>query len=228
MTSTIFRLRNCFWFLALSLFLSACVDPALKAAGAFAANIAGGSEFDVQQSSESTGDVYELTVHDASWDKRFQDEEVLSVCALAFYNHLDKPQQNCYVRLIFHVGDDRVVKQTYSSTELQRADRCIDRVSSFFKWKPSMGIDSLKPFIDPIFFPDSLIEKIGKSVQLQDSLGNSFVRAELIGFEADTVANLPVITVKVNAVRMQNRQRYDAFVGLKSEQLLLVVSAEND
>jgi hypothetical protein len=137
------------------------------------------------------------------------------------------PETNAYVRLVLHTDKD-VFQQTYTADELQRADRCIDRVSSFFKWEPALGIDSLKPFVDPLFFPDSLIQKIGESVHLQDSVGNGFVRAEVIGFESDTVAGMSVLTVKVNAVRKQSRQRYDAVMGLKKEQILLVVPAEND
>jgi len=227
MKSSIFGKRVYFLLVVISFFFHACVDPKLKEAGAFAAGIAGGSEFEVKRRSESTGNVYELTVEDAAWNKNFDNDDVLSVCALAFYNRLDKPETNSYVRLILH-AERGVVQETYTAAELQRADRCIDRVSSFFKWKPALGIDSLKPFIDPLFFPDSLIQKIGESVHLQDSVGNNFVRAEVIGFESDTVAGLSVLTVKVNAIRKQSRQRYDAFVGLKSEQILLVVPAEND
>ena len=69
--------------------------------------------------------------------------------------------------------------------------------------------------------------KIGESVRQQDSLDNQFVRAELIGFESDTVANLPVLTVKVKAIRKQSKQRYDAFVGMNTEKVLLVVPSED-
>jgi hypothetical protein len=59
-------------------------------------------------------------------------------------------------------------------------------------------------------------------------LDNAFVKTETMGFEMDTVAQLPVVIVKVNANRKQSRQRYDAFVGVKDERLLLVVPAKND
>jgi hypothetical protein len=87
-------------------------------------------------------------------------------------------------------------------------------------------MDSLRPMIDPLFFPDSLIEKIGQSVLQQDTIDNALKHTEVVGFESDTVGGIPVINVKVNAVRKQTRMRYDAFVRVPQLLVLLVAPAE--
>ena len=207
-------------------FMASCIDPRLNEAGARVAGMVGSTEFDARHKSESTGSVYELSVSDASWNGRFSNEDVLSTCALAFFNQIAGSESTGFIRIILE-GKSKSVQQTFTFAELQQADRCIDRVNSFFNWKPELGMDSIRLHVDPIFFPDSLLHKIGGSVREQDSLDNQFVRAELIGFETDTVANLPVLTIKVKAIRKQSQQRYDAFIGAKSEKVLLVVPAED-
>jgi hypothetical protein len=212
--------------IAVILCLIGCSDPKWKEAGTRVASMVGSSEFEVNRTSESTGSVYELSISEASWNKGYTDADVLSACALAFYNQIAPSEPVGFVRVVV-AGRTKSVQQTYSFEELQQADRCIDRVNSFFKWKPEQGFDSVRMHIDPLFFPDSLLVKIGESVRQQDSLNNQFMHAEFIGFESDTVANLPVLTVKVKAIRKQSKQRYDAFVGMKNEKVLLVVPAEN-
>jgi hypothetical protein len=219
-----FFLRVFFSF-SLAALLVACYDSSLNEAGAFASKIMGASDFDVKKINSGSGTIYELTALEASWNASYANADVMSVGALAFFNQINDNSEKSYVRLIVKTEGD-VYRQTYTSEELRRADRCIDRVGSFFNWNPVQGVDSLRPLIDPAFFPDSLIMKIGASIQQQDSLDNGFVRAELVGFEADTLAGISVLTVKVNCLRKQNRQRYDAFVGLSDERLLLVVPSE--
>jgi hypothetical protein len=120
----------------------------------------------------------------------------------------------------------KTIQRTFSSSELMLADQAIDRVIDFFEWHPRMGMDSLRPMIDPLFFPDSLIEKIGQSVLQQDTIDNALKHTEVVGFESDTVGGIPVVNVKVNAVRKQTRMRYDAFVRVPQLLVLLVAPAE--
>lgn len=218
--------RRLFSVMVISFLLMACNDPMLEDAGAFSSRIMGGTDFDVEKTTSADAPIYLLTVKGAAWKSNYSDSDVLSVGALAFFNRIEENSDKFYVRLIVNTQKD-VLRQTYASDELQLADRCVDKVTSFFKWKPSMGIDSLRPLVDPLFFPDSLIDKIGASVKQQDALDNGFLRAELIGFETDTVADIPVITIKVDAIRKNSRQRYDAFVGSRSERVLLVVPAKD-
>jgi hypothetical protein len=206
--------------------LASCKDPMLQEAGDFSTRIMGGTDFDVDKTSSASGPIYLLTVEGASWNAKFTDEDVLSAGALAFFNRIQESSDKWYVRLMVNTQTD-VFRRTYANDELRLADSCVDKVSSFFNWKPSMGIDSLRPLIDPLFFPDSLISKIGASVQEQDARDNSFVRSDLVGFDADTIAGIPVIMVKVDAIRKNSRQRYDAFVGAKTQRVLLVVPAED-
>jgi hypothetical protein len=208
-----------------AIFFISCMDPSLREAGAFAAQIMGAKDFEVVKKDAFSGSVYELTADDAAWNLKYSQSDVMSVGALAFFNQINDNSPKWYVRLVVKTQQG-VYRQTYGSDELKQADRCIDKVSSFFKWKPQVGMDSLRPLVDPVFFPDSLLLKIAESVKQQESLDNSFMRSELVGFESDTVAGIPVLTVKMNAIRKQNRQRYDAFVELKNERLLLVVPAE--
>ncbi|MFM7725412.1 MAG: hypothetical protein ACKO7B_01820 [Flavobacteriales bacterium] len=205
--------------------LTGCGDPKLNYAGEFAAGLIQSQEFNVDVSQESGAKVYELKVKNAQWDTHFSNDDILSTCALAFYNQLPKTEQPEYVRLVVE-KDANMLRRTFSNEELQLADRCIDKVTDFFEWHPRMGIDSLRPLVDPQFFPDSLIVKMSESILTQDSLDNSFTRADFIGFDSDTLANIPVLTIKMMALRNQSRQRYDAFVGMKSERVLLVVPAD--
>lgn len=210
-----------------TLLMVGCTDPDVKEAGAFAAQLIQGTDYDIDVRKASTGNVYALSIENAQWSNAYSDDDVLSVAGLAFYNNLPNPQDAQYIKMA--VGkDSRIVSRTFTDAELKVADACIDRVSSFFKWHPKDGVETLRPIVDPLFFPDSLIAKIGQSVISQDSLDNVFVRSEVIGFMADTVVGIPVLTIKVNAVRKQNRRRYDAFVNQKDQRILLVVPAEKN
>jgi hypothetical protein len=203
------------------------VNPEIRDAAAFASQMVGTQDFEVDVQQQATGNVYRLQISDATWGEQFNEEDVVSVCALAFYNHLPNASDVGYVSVAI-AGNVGEIQKTFSSGELQQADKSIDRVTSFFRWHPKSGIDSLRPLVNPLFFPDSLIGKIAQSVLQQDSLDNAFVKTETMGFEMDTVAQLPVVIVKLTAIRKQSRQRYDAFVGVKDERLLLVVPAKND
>lgn len=210
-----------------ALMLVGCADPQVKEAGAFAAQLIQGTDIDIDVRKAATGNVYALSIENAQWSSAFSDDDVLSVAALAFYNNLPNPEDAQYIKM--SVGKDiRTISRTFTDAELKLADACIDRVSSFFIWHPKEGIEKLQPMVDPLFFPDSLIVKIGQSVVSQDSLDNGFVRSEVIGFKADTVVGIPVLTIKVNAVRKQNRRRYDAFVNQKDQRILLVVPADKN
>jgi hypothetical protein len=213
--------------LGLLTLLTGCINPEIRDAAAFASQLVGAHTYEVDVHEQATGNVYRLQISDASWNKQFNKEDIVSVCALAFYNHLPNTSDVGYVSVAIdsNLGE---IQKTFSSSELQQAYKSIDRVTSFFRWHPKAGIDSLRPLVNPLFFPDSLIDKIAQSVLQQDSLDNGFVKTEMIGFELDTVAQLPVVIVKLSAVRKQSRQRYDAFVGAMDERLLLVVPAKND
>lgn len=226
--STLVKTRTCIQCMLICLmFTLGCTNSELKHAGTFAARLVQSEDVEVDVREESAGRIYSLYVKNARRATAFTNEDILSTCALAFFNQLPEPDKAAFVQVAIEV-DSGVVRNTFTSAELRLADRCIDRVTDFFKWHPRMGIDSLRPIVDSQFFPDSLIEKMGASILLQDSLDNAFVRSEFFGFEADTVANVAVLTLKVAATRKKTSQRYDAFVGMKSERLLLVVpSREN-
>jgi hypothetical protein len=116
------------------------------------------------------------------------------------------------------------LQATFTCEELTTADRCIDQAATFFRWHPSMGIDSLRPAVDPLFFPDSLIEKIGWSILAQDSADNAWIRTEIMGFHQDTVANIPVMVLNAKAVRKQKATWYEAFARYSNQQLIFVAA----
>jgi hypothetical protein len=149
----------------------------------------------------------------------------LSTCALAFFNQLPNHDEAAYVRLTIE-NEANSYQQTYSANELRSIDRCIENVSTFFRWHPSMGVDSIRPILEERFFPDIALEQMGAVVLYQDSLDNSFQRCEFHGFEMDTVAEIPVIILKVDALRKQSKNSYNAFLSIQSEKILWLLQTD--
>ena len=212
----------CCWALCISV---GCGNRQGYEAATTAAQLVSAGDVEVDRLDEATGVVYDVQLLEARWNNSFSDDDVLSTCALAFFNNLSTQESPDYVRMQIRRGK-KTIQRTFSSSELMLADQAIDRVIDFFEWHPRMGMDSLRPMIDPLFFPDSLIEKIGQSVLQQDTIDNALKHTEVVGFESDTVGGIPVVNVKVNAVRKQTRMRYDAFVRVPQLLVLLVAPAE--
>ncbi len=212
-------------FCVLHVLLVGCTDPELDRAGAFAAALVGSEDYSVAILHEAAGDVVELNVPDANWDARFADEDIASTCALAFYNQLPNPGEVSFIRMVIEKNGN-ILKRTFSDDELKLADRCIDRVTDYFQWHPRMGVDSIRPLVDIRFFPDSSLAKMSSEISARDVQDNAFKRAEYIGFQMDTIANISVLKLKLVALYKQSRQRFDAFVGTESERLVLVVPSD--
>ena len=215
----------------LSASLTSCDDRSLQEPAMKAAALVGSADATAKLLEESTGNVLSLSIKSAKIAADFTPEQITSVCALAFYNELNENQRsgNCFVRVNIAPDKGEPVQATYTCEELTIADRCIDQASTFFRWHPSMGLDSIRPAVDPLFFPDSLLLQIGQSILAQDSADNGWVRTEIMGFRQDTVAKIPVLVLNAKAIRKQRSQIYEAYARYSSQQLLFVAAKlEND
>jgi hypothetical protein len=210
----------------LSALLTSCADRALQTPAMKAAALVGSVNATAELLEESTGNVFSLSIESANISADYTPEQITSVCALAFYNELNEKQRsgNCFVRVSITQEKGKPLSATYTCEELTIADRCIDQAATFFRWHPSMGLDSIRPAVDPLFFPDSLIEKIGWSILAQDSADNAWIRTEIMGFHQDTVANIPVMVLNAKAVRKQKAQWYEAFARYSNQQLIFVAA----
>jgi hypothetical protein len=210
----------------LSALLTSCADRALQTPAMKAAALVGSVNATAELLEESTGNVFSLSIESANISADYTPEQITSVCALAFYNELNEKQRsgNCFVRVSITQEKGKPLNATYTCEELTIADRCIDQAATFFRWHPSMGLDSIRPAVDPLFFPDSLIEKIGWSILAQDSADNAWIRTEIMGFHQDTVANIPVMVLNAKAVRKQKAQWYEAFARYSNQQLIFVAA----
>lgn len=206
--------------------LLSCEDRSLQSSALKAASLVGSADASAELLEESTGNVFSLSIEKAKISADFTAEQITSVCALAFFNELNENQRsgNCFVRVNITPEKGESVKATYTCEELTIADRCIDQAATFFRWHPSMGLDSIRPAVDPLFFPDTLIEKIGQSILVQDSADNAWMRTEIMGFRQDTVANIHVLVLNAKTVRKQKAQWYDAYARYSSQQLLFVAA----
>lgn len=209
--------------------LQSCANPELQHAADTAAALLGANAADVSVLDESTGRVYELHVGDANVSREFSESDITSVSALAFYNALPQQEriESSFIRVMMNVRG-KMVSATYSDQELQIADKCIDNTSAFFKWNPAQGLDSIRMVVDEVFFPDSLLLKIGESITQQEASDNGWMRTEILGFKQDTVASIPVMVINANAVRKQSQQRYDVYARNSDQRLLFVAQQVSD
>jgi len=221
--------RGYLMVILLSALLTSCGDRALQAPAMKAAALVGSVNATAELLEESTGNVFSLSIESANISADYTPEQITSVCALAFYNELNEKQRsgNCFVRLNIAPEKGKPLQATYTCEELTTADRCIDQAATFFRWHPSMGIDSIRPAVDPLFFPDSLIGYIGQSILAQDSADNGWIRTEIMGFRQDTLDNIHVLVLNAKSVRKQKSQWYDAYVRYSSQQLLFVAAKLN-
>jgi hypothetical protein len=212
-------------FLICILFMSCSGDsfrePALKSAA-----LVGSSNAQAELLKQATGNVFSLKIEGAKILPEFTHEQITSVCALAFYNelHQDQREGNCYVQVEIAQEHGTPLKATYTCEELTIADRCIDNASSYFKWHPSNGLDSIRMVVDPTFFPDSILEFMGQRIPSQDSADYQGIRTELVGFRADSVANIPVLVLNTKVVKKEQTQLYDVYARYSSQQLLFVAA----
>lgn len=206
--------------------LSGCTSDSLTEPALKSALLVGSAEAKAELLKEATGNVFSLSIEAAKISPDYTPEQITSVCALAFYNELQEKQRSgtCFVRVQISPAVGKPLQATYTCEELAAADLCIEQVSTFFRWHPSMGLDSIRPAIDPIFFPDSLIEKIGQSILAQDSADNAWIRTEISGFRQDTVADIPVMVLNAKVVRKQQAQWYEAYARYSSQQLIFVAA----
>lgn len=223
---TFFNRINLAAVLIPSCLLIGCNDNSLREPALKTAALVGSADASAELLEEATGNVFALTINGAKISSDFTSEQITSVCALAFYNELTDHQrtENCFVRVNIIAEKGKPVQATYTCEELTVADRCIDHASEFFRWHPAMGLDSIRPVVDPLFFPDSLLEQIGQSILAQDSADNVWIRTEIMGFRQDTVANIPVLVLNAKAVRKQKAQWYDAYARYSNQQLLFVAA----
>jgi hypothetical protein len=209
-----------------TLLLMGCSQDALHEPAMKTAALVGATDASAELLEESTGNVFSLEIGGAKISSVFTPEQITSVCALAFFNELGQKEhaENCFVRVNITPQNGKPLIATYSCKELTIADRCIDHASEFFRWHPAMGLDSIRPAVDPLFFPDSLLEQIGQSILVQDSADNAWIRTEIMGFRQDTVANIPVLVLNAKSVRKQKAQWYDAYARYSNQQLLFVAA----
>jgi hypothetical protein len=196
-------------------------EPALKTAA-----LVGSTEADAELIEQSTGNVFELTIEGAKILPEFTAEQITSVCALAFYNELSEEQRrgNCFVKVNISEDKEKPIRATYSCDELIIADRCIDNVSTYFRWHPSLGLDSIRHAVDPTFFPDSILVFMGQRIPLQDSADYTKVRTEILGFSRDTTANIPVLVLKSKVIQQGQTKLYDVYARYSSQQILFVAA----
>ena len=194
-------------------------EPAMKSAA-----LVGSVKAKAELLEQPTGNVFSLSIEDASIMPDFTPEQITSVCALAFFNELNEGQRsgNCFVRVNISQEKEAPLQATYTCEELTIADRCIENAATFLSWHPSMGLDSIRPAIDASFFPDSSLEYIGQSILAQDTADNAWIRTEIMGFRQDTVAKIPVLVLNAKSIRKQQTQWYDVFARYSKQQLIFV------
>jgi hypothetical protein len=214
----------------LCVMLAGCGDNALHESALKSASLVGSADASAELLEESTGNVFSLSIEEAKISSDFTPEQITSVCALAFYNELQENQRSgtCFVRVNIAPAKGEQLRATYTCEELAAADRCIEQASTFFRWHPAMGLDSIRQAVDPVFFPDSLLDKIGQSILAQDSADNAWIRTEILGFRRDTVANIPVLVLNAKAVRKQKSQWYDAYARYANQQILFVAAKQEE
>lgn len=214
----------------LCMMMAGCADDALREPALKTASLVGSADATAELLEESTGNVFSLQINGAKISSDFTAEQITSVCALAFYNELAENQRGgtCFVRVNVVPAVGKPMQATYTCEELVAADRCIDQASTFFRWHPSMGLDSIRSAVDPVFFPDSLLEKIGQSILAQDTADNAWIRTEIMGFRRDTVANIPVLVLNAKSVRKQNAQWYDAYARYANRKILFVAAKQEE
>lgn len=206
--------------------LTSCISHEVKEAAAFAAQLVESSHYEVDVREESTAPVYDVRIQHAKFASAFSGADIVSTCALAFYNKLPNHDESFYVRMNI-ANDSNSFQQTYSSAELRCVDRCIENVSTFFRWHPNLGVDNIRPILDSTFFPASVIDFFAADRMRKDSLDNAFLRCEFHGFELDTIGNRSAITLKVDAINKQSKESHKAVLSQESQQLLFLVQDLN-
>ena len=221
--------RNLTMAVALCLFFIGCSDHSLQEAALKSAALVGSADCKAELLEQSTGNVYALNIEGAKIMADFTEEQITSVCALAFYNELSENQRsgNCFVRVNITQDRGTPLQATYTCEELTIADRCIDNVVTFFRWNPSTGLDSVRPAVDPTFFPDTILYQMGQRMAAQDSAQFDNMRTEILGFRKDSIADFPVLVLKAKVVRNEKTQLYDAYTRYSSQQLLFVAAQLN-
>jgi hypothetical protein len=196
-------------------------EPALRSAA-----LVGSSHAEAELLKQSTGNVFLLKIDGAKILPEFTHEQITSVCALAFYNELREDQRNgnCFVKVDIAQQQGAALQATYTCEELTIADRCIDNASSYFRWHPSKGLDSIRMVVDPTFFPDSILEFMGRRIPTQDSVDYDGIRTELVGFRSDSIADIPVLVLSTKVVKKEQTQLYDVYARYSSQQLLFVAA----
>jgi len=216
-----------FWFVLVVLLIQSCANPELQQAATNAAMLVGAGGVHVDVLDEGTGRVYVVQFGDANVSREFSESDITSVSALAFFNALPVKdrEEHCFIRVQMNVRG-KLISATYADEELQAADKCIDNASAFFKWNPAQGLDSIRIVIDEVFFPDSLINKIGESIIQQEAADNGWQRTEILGFKMDTVASIPVLVINANTVRKHSAQRYEVYIRQTNQRILFVAQQE--
>jgi hypothetical protein len=196
-------------------------EPALKSAA-----LVGSANAEAELLKQSTGNVFSLKIEGAKILPEFTQEQITSVCALVFYNELreDQRNDNCFVKVDVVQEHGTPFQGTYTGEELTIADRCIDNASSYFRWHPSKGLDSIRMVVDPTFFPDSILEFMSQRIPSQDSADYQGIRTELVGFRSDSIADIPVIVLNTKVVKKEQTQLYDVYARYSSQQLLFVAA----
>ncbi len=210
--------------LVLCLVFIGCGGDSLREPSMKSAALVGSVKAKAELLEQTTGNVFSLSIEDASIMPDFTPEQITSVCALAFFNELSESQRsgNCFVRVSISQKKEVPLQATYSCEELTIADRCIENAATFLSWHPSKGLDSIRPAIDASFFPDSTLDFIGQSILAQDSADNAWIRTEIMGFRLDTVAKIPVLVLNAKSIRKQQSQWYDVFARYSNQQLIFV------
>jgi hypothetical protein len=224
--SAIYHLRNLTTLVALSLIFIGCSDSSLQEAALKSASLVGSVSGNAELLQQSTGNVFALNIEGAKIKPDFKPEQITSVCALAFYNELREDQRNgnCFVKVNIAQMEGEPLQATYTCEELTIADRCIDNLSTYFRWHPSKGLDSIRPAVDPTFFPDSILEFMGQRIPAQDSADYDGIRTEIVGFRPDSVADIPVLVLNTKVVKKEQTQLYDVYARYSSQQLLFVAA----
>jgi hypothetical protein len=208
----------------LCLTFAGCTGDSLREPAMKAASLVGSAKVKAELLDQPTGPVYSLSIEEAMIMPDFTNEQITSVCALAFFNELSEQQRNanCFVRVNISQDGEAPLQATYTSEELTTADRCIENAATFLSWHPSKGIDSIRPAIDASFFPDSSLEFIGQSILAQDTADNRWMRTEIMGFRQDTIAKIPVLVLNAKSIRKQQTQWYDVYARYATQQLIFV------
>jgi hypothetical protein len=218
------KLSSLFQALILCLVFIGCSGDSLREPAMKSAALVGSVKAKAELLEQPTGNVFSLSIEDASIMPEFTPEQITSVCALAFFNELSEDQRNddCFVRVNISQNKEASLQATYTCEELKVADRCIENAATFLRWHPSMGLDSIRPAIDTTYFSDESLDFIGRSILAQDTADNRWIRSEIMGFRHDTIANIPVLVLNAKSIRKQHTQLYDVFARYSNQQLIFV------